>query len=95
MSEFAQQLLTSHPNEASQAFGPLVALLVGLLDDAEQAGAIRAGVEHTRLAGIILQAIMFNAFATTISGENARKSGADGSDELWNLIFRGISTDTA
>jgi AcrR family transcriptional regulator len=95
MSEFAQQLLTSHPKEASQAFGPLVALLVGLLDDAEQAGAIRPAVEHTRLAGIILQAIMFNAFATTISGESARKSGADGADELWNLILHGISTEPA
>jgi AcrR family transcriptional regulator len=94
MSEFAQQLLTSHPNEASQAFGPLVALLVELLDDAEQAGAVRPGVEHSRLAGIILQAIMFNAFATTISGESGRQSGASGSDELWELILHGIGTDT-
>src|SRR5262245_44801051 len=41
MSEFAQQLLTSHPDEASRAFVPLVALLTELLDEAQAAGAIR------------------------------------------------------
>ncbi len=93
MSEFAQQLLTSHPTEASQAFGPLVTLLVGILDDAAAAGQIRAGLDHARLAGVILQAIMFNAFAATISGEASRPPMADGSDELWDLILHGVGTD--
>src|SRR4051794_5985964 len=68
MAEFAQQLLTSHPEEAARAFVPLVDLLTELLDGAEAAGAIRSGLQHSRIAGVVLQAIMFNAFATTISG---------------------------
>src|SRR5262245_60400934 len=44
MAEFAQQLLTSHPDEASRAFGPLVSLLTELLDEAADAGDIRPGL---------------------------------------------------
>src|SRR5436190_22263194 len=42
MAEFAQQLLTEHPKEASRAFVPLVTLFEELLDDAARAGLIRA-----------------------------------------------------
>src|SRR4051794_5304028 len=92
MSEFAQQLLTSHPNEASRAFTPLVDLVTELLDAAAAEGAIRPDLQHARIAGVVLQAIMFNAFATTISGAAGRQSGAAAAEELWDLIFRGIGT---
>jgi len=90
MAEFAQQLLTSHPDEAARAFTPLVSLLTELLDDAASAGAIRSGLEHDRIAGIVLQAIMFNAFATTISGEAGRQSGTAAAEELWDVLFQGV-----
>ena len=90
MAEFAQQLLTSHPDEASRAFGPLVVLLSELLDEAEKAGAVRPGLLHARIAGVVLQAIMFNAFATTISGASGRQSGEAAAEELWDVIFHGI-----
>ncbi len=88
MAEFAQQLLTAHPKEASRAYLPLVTLLEGLLDDAAAAGALRPGLRHRRIAGILLQAISFNAFSTTISGTPADDEGAE---EAWALIFNGIS----
>jgi AcrR family transcriptional regulator len=92
MSEFAQQLLTSHPDEASRAFTPLVALLTELLDEAVTAGLIRSDLQHARIAGVVLQAIMFNAFATTISGAAGRQSGSAAAEELWDVIFQGIGT---
>lgn len=92
MAEFAQKLLTSNPDEASRAFGPLVALLVELLEQAAAAGAIRPGLQHPRIAGVVLQAIMFNAFATTISGGAGRKPGREAAEELWDLILNGIGT---
>jgi AcrR family transcriptional regulator len=92
MAEFAQQLLTSHPDEASRAFGPLVDLLTELLDEAATAGVIRPGLQHGRIAGVVLQAIMFNAFATTISGAAGRQSGEAGAEELWDVILHGISS---
>jgi AcrR family transcriptional regulator len=87
--EFAQQLLTAHPAEAARAFVPLVTLFREVLHDAEKAGAVRAGLRHGPIAGVVLEAIMFNAFSSTISGATVR-DGAD-AEELWDLVFRGIA----
>jgi hypothetical protein len=91
MGEFAQQLLTEHPKEAARAFVPLVRLFDELLDDATAAGAVRADISRDRFAGMALQAIMFNAFAATISGTSLR-SGPDDAEALWALLIRGIGT---
>jgi AcrR family transcriptional regulator len=91
MAPFAQQLLTEHPKEASHAFVPMVALLERILDDAAAAGVIRTDIDNHRMAGVVLQAVMFNAFATTISGIPVR-AGSDAEDELWGLVLHGLGT---
>jgi AcrR family transcriptional regulator len=91
IAEFAQQLLTGHPTEASRAFLPLVSLVENLLDEAAEAGVIRTNLHHTRIAGVLLQAIMFNAFATTIIGASSRSYDDDGAEGLWELLLRGIA----
>lgn len=88
IAEFAQQLLTAHPKEAAQAFRPLVTLLERLLDDAAEQGAVRPGLDHQRVAGVLLQAIMFNVFASTISGSPVRDGG---DDALWDLALHGLA----
>jgi AcrR family transcriptional regulator len=88
IAEFAQQLLTEHPREAAEAFSPLVSLLEGMLTDAAASGALRSDINHRRIAGILLQEIMFNAFASTISGTSVREGGAD---DLWDLVLHGIA----
>jgi hypothetical protein len=92
MAEFAQQLLTEHPKEASHAFVPLVELLERLLADAAAAGKLRADLDHKRLAGVVLQAIMFHTFATTISGVSVRSDGEAAAQDLWGLILHGFGT---
>jgi AcrR family transcriptional regulator len=94
MADFAQQLLTAHPKEAARAFAPLVELLEEVLDEAVAAGVIRTDVNNRRIAGVVLQAIMFNAFATTISGTSAEPAD-EGAEELWDLLLRGIGTGKA
>ena len=89
MGEFAQQLLTEHPKEAARAFVPMVALLDELLDAAGEAGVVRPRLGGSRIAGTILQAVMFNAFAATISGTPITEGGDD-ADELWDFILHGI-----
>ena len=89
MRVHAQQLLTSHPKEAAKAFTPLVAQLEELLDAAAAAHDIRPKLDHARIAGVVLQAIMFNAFATTISGA-ASPSDGDDAEGLWELLLLGI-----
>ena len=91
LSEFAQQLLTGHPKEASQAYVPLVTLLVQVLDEAAAAGSVRSGLDHLRIAGVVLQAISFNAFSSTISGTPPRDDDG-GPEELWDLLLHGIGT---
>jgi len=91
MSRFAQQLLTEHPKEAAVAFRPLVELTRGLLDDAAAAGAIRDDLDRELLAGVLLQAIMFNSFATIISGKATAIAAADADPEvMWGLFFQGM-----
>jgi AcrR family transcriptional regulator len=93
MAEFAQQLLTEHPKEAARAFAPLLSLFEEVLDEAAAAGAIRPGLSHSQIAGVALQAIMFNAFAATISGTSARSDADAAAEDLWDLLLYGISSD--
>jgi AcrR family transcriptional regulator len=95
MAEFGQQLLTEHPKEASRAFVPVVSLFERLLDEATAAGVIRSDLERRSVAGIMLQAIMFNAFAATISGSSIRPDGRDAAEELWDVLIHGIATESA
>jgi AcrR family transcriptional regulator len=92
MAEFGQQLLTAHPREASRAFTPMVALFVRMLDDAADAGSVRPGLDHRQVAGVVLQAVMFNAFAATISGTPIGPDGASDAEELWQLLIRGLGS---
>jgi AcrR family transcriptional regulator len=95
MAEFGQKLLTEHPKEASRAFVPVVSLFVQLLDDAAAAGAIRSDLPNRSVAGVALQAIMFNAFADTISGTPIPPDGHAEAEQLWYLFIHGIGTGDA
>jgi AcrR family transcriptional regulator len=88
--EFAQQLLTQHPTEAARAFTPIVTLFREVLDDAAAAGALRGDLHHDRVAGVVLEAVMFNAFSSTISGASLRSGEGEPAEELWELVFYGI-----
>ncbi len=90
IADFAQQLLTERPQEATRAFAPLVAIFRRLLDDALAAGAVRAGLPG-RATGMMLEVIMFNAFSSTIAGESGGDETA-AAEELWDLILHGIAS---
>jgi AcrR family transcriptional regulator len=94
MAEFAQQLLTAQPAAAARAFAPLVELFEEVLGDAIDAGAVRADLPRRRAAGVVLEAIMFNAFSSTIGGLSPQDGEGDPAEELWGLIFRGMATAT-
>jgi AcrR family transcriptional regulator len=95
MVDFAQQLLTGHPTEAALAFAPLVSLFGDLLDAAAADGAIRAGLRTSPIAGVVLEAIMFNAFSATIGGPAMKSDVVDPAEELWDLIVNGVGTTSA
>jgi AcrR family transcriptional regulator len=90
MAEFAQQLLTQHPREAARAFEPLVSMFRGLLDEAGAAGALRADLPSQRVAGVVLEAVMFNVFAATIGGASTRGDERAAAEGLWDLLAYGM-----
>ena len=59
---------------------------------AAKAGAVRSGLDHRRVAGALLQAIMFHTFASTISGTSARADAKASAEELWELLVQGFGT---
>jgi len=93
--EFAQQLLTAQPKEAARAFAPLVSLFREVLDQASAAGVVRSDLRHERVAGVVLEAIMFNAFSATIGGTTTQTNGDDRPEQLWQLLFLGIGSESA
>jgi hypothetical protein len=54
-------------------------------------GDIQAGLTNRRIAGVLLQAIMFNAFSSTISGSSVRGDAGEAAEELWRLVLGGIA----
>jgi AcrR family transcriptional regulator len=92
MAEFAQQLLTQYPKEAARVFSPLVALFERVLDGATSAGAVRAGPRRGPIVGVVLEAIMFNSFSSTIGGMSVSTSGDGTAEDLWDLIINGIGS---
>jgi AcrR family transcriptional regulator len=88
--DFAQQLLTAQPKEAARAFGPLVSLFEEVFAEASAAGRIRSDISQRRIAGIILEAIMFNVFSATIGGAPLEGDGVDPAEELWDLLLNGM-----
>ncbi len=90
MVEFAQQLLTARPADAARVFVPLVSLFEETIEAAVDAGAIRPDFDRRRVTGVILESIMFNAFAATIAGVSLRTDD-DPAEEIWDVLFRGLT----
>jgi AcrR family transcriptional regulator len=92
MAEFAQQLLTTHPNEAARAFAPLVALFEDVLRRAGEAGAVRGDFGGRPIVGVVLQVIMFNANSSTIRTASLDRDHSASAEELWRFVVHGIGT---
>jgi AcrR family transcriptional regulator len=89
MAQFAQQLLTAQPAEAARVFTPMVTLFEQVLAEATDAGEVRADLSRHRVAGIVLEAIMFNAFSRAIVGE-AQFGEGDPAEDMYSLVLNGI-----
>jgi AcrR family transcriptional regulator len=95
MADFAQRLLTAHPKEAARAFAPLVSLFREILEPAIATGAVRPKLPEETVTGVVLEAIMFNAFSATIGGASVRTDDGERGEQLWELLFLGVATDEA
>ena len=88
-TDFAPQLLVSHPAEVRRAHAPLLELLTELTGAAAAVGQLRATLEPARAAALTMETVMFvaNSSGTPSSGEGGQPITAD---EIWDFCSRGI-----
>ncbi|HEY5855287.1 MAG TPA: TetR/AcrR family transcriptional regulator [Aldersonia sp.] len=88
-SDFASQLLISHPNEVRIAHQPLLALFTELMESVEKSGRLREGANPRRLAAMTMQTVMFTAQS---SGTSDSESGHPiTAEEIWEFCANGFA----
>lgn len=87
-TDFAPQLLVSHPAEVRIAHAPLVALFTELMSEAEAAGQLRPGIKPRRVAALTMQTVMLNAQSSGVSDESGHPITAD---EVWDFCAKGFA----
>jgi AcrR family transcriptional regulator len=88
-TDFAPQLLLSHPTEVRVAHAPLIALFTELMEAAGAAGKLRSGVSPRRSAAMTMQTVMFIAQSSAPADDpNAHPITAD---EVWGFCAFGFA----
>lgn len=90
-TDFAPQLLISHPAEVKIAHAPLVALFVELMDKAEAEGKLRAGINTRRIAAMTMQTVMFIAQSSGAPDDATAHPIA--ADEVWAFCAHGFAAN--
>ena len=88
-TDFAPQLLISHPAEVRIAHAPLLALLTELMSQAEAAGKLRANISARRMAALTMQTVMFVAQSSGPADED--NTHPISADEVWDFCARGFA----
>jgi AcrR family transcriptional regulator len=88
-TDFAPQLLLSHPAEVRGAHAPLLGLLTELTTEADAAGQLRAGVNPRRAAALTMQTVMFVAQSASVSDDELPVVSAD---EVWEFCAKGFAS---
>jgi hypothetical protein len=89
-TDFAPQLLLSHPAEVKVAHAPLLALLAELMAQVEAAGQLRRSIKPRRAAALTMQTVMFIAQSSDVSDEQNEARPLTAS-EVWDFCSRGFA----
>ncbi|MBC7304860.1 MAG: TetR/AcrR family transcriptional regulator [Nocardia sp.] len=89
-TDFAPQLLISHPAEVKIAHAPLLALFEELMDKAAAEGKLRAGVNSRRIAAMTMQTVMFIAQS---AGPDDATTKPITAEEVWLFCSQGFAAD--
>lgn len=88
-TDFAPQLLISHPAEVKIAHAPLMALLTELMTELESTKKLRAGVTPRRVAALTMQTVMFVAQSGGAADEETAHPIT--ADEIWDFCAKGFA----
>jgi AcrR family transcriptional regulator len=90
-TDFAPQLLISHPTEVRVAHAPVIALFAELMEDAHEAGCLREGVSPKRMAAMTMQTVMFTAQWSTPTDEDVLRPIT--AEEVWTFCAKGFAAN--
>lgn len=88
-TDFAPQLLISHPAEVKVAHTPLLALFTELMEKAHASGELRGDVNPRRMAAMTMQTVMFIAQSSGANDDATVHPIA--AEEVWNFCSRGFA----
>ncbi|MFJ2667649.1 TetR/AcrR family transcriptional regulator [Nocardia fluminea] len=88
-TDFAPQLLISHPVEVKTAHAPLLALFSELMDKAAAEGKLRPGVNTRRIGAMTMQTVMFIAQSSSSADDATTKPIS--AEEVWDFCSRGFA----
>lgn len=88
-TDFAPQLLVSHPSQVKIAHAPIVALFAELMTEAAEVDLLRSDVNPRRMAAMVMQTVMFTAQSNgSTDDETANPISAE---EIWEFCSYGFS----
>jgi AcrR family transcriptional regulator len=91
-TDFAPQLLISHPTEVRVAHAPVIVLFTELMEAADAAGCLRAGVSPKRMAAMTTQTVKFTAQSSTPVDDDDIVNPIS-ADEVWAFCAQGFAAD--
>jgi AcrR family transcriptional regulator len=89
-TDFAPQLLISHPAEVKAAHAPLLALLTDLMTQAGAAGRLHPATKARRAAALTMQTVMFVAQNSGVADEDTPAPIT--ADEIWTFCSTGFAS---
>ncbi|PPJ13313.1 TetR family transcriptional regulator [Nocardia nova] len=90
-TDFAPQLLVSHPAQVKVAHAPLLSLITELMEKAQAQGRLRKDLNARRTAAMVMQTVMFTAQST--GGTDEETTHPITAEEVWNFCARGFAQD--
>ncbi|MFD6399191.1 TetR/AcrR family transcriptional regulator [Nocardia sp. NPDC060249] len=88
-TDFAPQLLVSHPAQVKVAHAPLLSLFTDLMEQAKKAGALRADLNPHRMAAVVMQTVMFTA--QSAGGTDEDSAHPITAAEVWDFCAFGFA----
>jgi AcrR family transcriptional regulator len=86
ISEFSAQLAVNHPERVQAAVEPISRILLGLLDEAVQANAIKVA-DTRRTAALVLRTVMYSWFGNRLVQNPRVRPSAE---ETWEFCLHGL-----
>ncbi|HSA49905.1 MAG TPA: TetR/AcrR family transcriptional regulator [Yinghuangia sp.] len=87
-TDFAPQLLITHPDEVKVAHAPLLSLFSELMTEAYTEGHLREGIKPRRAAALTMQTVMF--IAQSSGGSDHDSTHPITADEIWDFCSLGF-----